>query len=93
MTKLMGTTNKTAEVMALDQLTTFFGWMAILNIAYLALASLVIMAAPGWLTGLHQRWFGMAPHDLKMFYFKWLAQYKIATLIFAVAPYLALRLI
>ncbi len=78
--------------MTIDQLTTFFGWMAVLNLAYLILATLVLMGAQNWLTGLHQRWFGVAKDDLTLAYFKWLANYKIAVLVFAVAPYLALRL-
>ncbi len=79
--------------MSVETLTAFFGWMAVLNLAYLALATLVLTAAPGWMSGLHHRLFGVAPDDLRLLYYKWLAQYKIAVLVFAVAPYLALRLI
>ncbi len=78
--------------MTLDTLTTFFGWMAVLNIAYLALATIILTVARDWVSGQHQRLLGVSKADLAPAYFHWLGNYKIFTMIFSVVPYIALRL-
>lgn len=79
--------------MTQENLTAFFGWMAILNIAYLTLASLAVLVAQNWMSGLHQRLFGLSQGELKLAYFSWIGHYKIMALVFSIVPYLALRLI
>lgn len=79
--------------MTIETVTTFFGWLAVINIAYLMLATLAIVAMQSWMMGIHQRLFGLDEEELKRAYFKWLATYKTFTLVFSVAPYLALKLI
>ncbi len=78
--------------MTIDFLTTFFGWIAVINIAYLALATLVLTLMRGWVTNMHTRIFGLDGSELKLAYFNWVGQYKIMALIFSVVPYIALRL-
>ena len=42
---------------------------------------------------LHAGMFGLAEADLARAYFQYLAQYKIATFVFNIAPYFALRIV
>lgn len=67
--------------------------MAVINIAYLALATLVTLGMRTWMTGVHQRMFGIDEKELKLAYFNWIANYKIVALVFSVVPYIALRLL
>ncbi|MDU9005160.1 DUF6868 family protein [Sedimentitalea todarodis] len=79
--------------MTIDTLTTFFGWLAVINIGYLMVATLGIVGMQSWMASIHQRLFGLEEKELKRAYFNWLATYKTLTLIFTVAPYIALKLI
>ncbi|NEX17989.1 MAG: hypothetical protein C1943_15560 [Halochromatium sp.] len=79
--------------MTIDQLTAFLGWAAVINIGVLLLstAALLVLRAP--ITRIHARLFGLDEQDLGRAYFQYLAQFKIATIVLTVAPYLALKLI
>ena len=73
-------------------LTTFFGWMATLNIAVLLFTTVMILLLQDWIAGIHGRMFQMDRADVKRAYFRYLANYKILTLIFCIVPWLALKL-
>lgn len=79
--------------MTQDTLTAFFGWMAILNIGFLLVTTLALITARDWVASIHGRMFALDPRQLHEIYFRYLANYKILTLIFAVTPWLALKLI
>ena len=78
--------------MTLETLTTFFGWMAVINIAYLAFATVAMIGMQSWMISVHQRMFGIDEKDLKLTYFNWAGNYKIMAMVFALAPYIALKL-
>ena len=78
--------------MTIEFLTTVLGWMTVLNIGFLAITTVVLLAMQDWVTGVHARMFKMEEADVRKAYFAYLAKYKTLTLIFAVAPYLALKL-
>jgi len=78
--------------MSIEALTTFFGWLAALNIGYLAVVTLIMIGCRDWMAGFHQRLFGIDERDLKLAYFNWVGNYKIVTLVFTLAPYIALKL-
>jgi len=78
--------------MTVETLTTVFGWMAILNLGYLMLATTVLFFMQDWVVGIHAKWFKLEPEAVRAEHYRFLANYKIATLVFAVAPYLALKL-
>ena len=77
---------------SIETVTAFFGWMTIINFAVLALATLAIIAMRGWISGLHSKMFGLDSADLSRAYFQYIAQLKIATVVFSLTPYLALKL-
>jgi hypothetical protein len=78
--------------MTLSQLTEFLGWASIINIAYLMLAAIVIIFAKGAVSSIHSRMFRLDEKALGEKYYDFLSNYKIATLVFIVAPYIALKI-
>ena len=79
-------------MMTLSQLTELLGWASIINIAYLLLATMVIAFAREAISSIHSKMFRMDTKQLDEKYFVFLSNYKIATLAFIVAPYLALKI-
>lgn len=79
--------------MTIDQLTAFFGWAAAINIGLLLLSTLALLALREPITRIHAHLFGLNEQDLGRAYFQYLAQYKIAIIVFTITPYLALRII
>jgi Family of unknown function (DUF6868) len=79
--------------MTTETITAVFGWMSVLNIGYLAFSTLMLIVFRGTATGLHQSLFSLEEKDVHQAYFTWLGNYKIFTLIFSLAPYLALRIV
>jgi hypothetical protein len=79
--------------MTIDQLAAFFGWAAVINISLLVFSTVALLALRGPITRVHARLFGLNEQDLGRAYFQYLAQFKVATIVVALAPYLALRII
>ncbi|WP_377193068.1 DUF6868 family protein [Ruegeria meonggei] len=79
--------------MTQELLTTLFGWMAVLNIAVLLFSTLMIVLLQEWAVTVHGRMFQMEPPEVRRAYFRYLANYKILTLIFCIIPWLALKLV
>lgn len=78
--------------MSQEFLTIVFGWMTVLNFALLVLSTLLIVTLQDWAAGIHARMFQMEPGDAKRAYFRYLANYKILTIVFCLMPWLALKL-
>lgn len=79
-------------MMTISQLTELLGWASILNIAYLLLATLVLMFRSGTIISIHSKILDIDEKELKSKYFDFLSIYKIVTLVFMVAPYIALKI-
>ncbi len=79
--------------MTIEQLTSFFAWCTLLNMAALLIASVWVMLLRDWGVRMHSNWFGVAEAELPSIYFKYIAYYKILIFVFNLAPYLALRII
>ncbi len=78
--------------MTQELLTSVFGWMAVLNIVVLLFTTVMIVLLQDWIAGVHAGMFRMERPDVKRAYFRYLANYKILTLIFCIIPWLALKL-
>ncbi len=78
--------------MTLETLTTFFGWMAVLNIALLLLGSLALMVVKDWASDIHARFFHLEPSFVRETMYAWLGTFKTMALVLSLVPYLALRL-
>ncbi len=79
--------------MTQDVLTSFFGWMALLNIAFLTLGTVMLLAFRDRAAGIHARLFGIGKDVVLRTMYSWLAAYKVATFALSIIPYLALRII
>jgi EamA domain-containing membrane protein RarD len=79
-------------MITLSQLTELLGWASILNITYLVVATLTLVVMKGPITSVHKMLFDIDEKDLSLKYFNFLSNYKIATLVFMVAPYISLKL-
>lgn len=80
-------------MISLNLITAFFGWMTIINFVFLLFTTIAIVAARSTVARIHGGMFGLESADLSHAYFQYLAQYKIATIIFSLTPYIALKLI
>jgi hypothetical protein len=78
--------------MDMQSLTTFFGWCAVLNIGLLVFSTLMMALLKDQAVRIHSSLFGLNPDGLPDKYFDWLANYKIATYIFSIVPWLALKI-
>ena len=76
----------------ISQLTSFLGWCALLNLIFLGLATFALIAMRGFILPIHERILGIPQEELLLLYIQYIAQYKIAFIIFSLIPYLALRI-
>jgi hypothetical protein len=79
-------------MMTMETLRVFFAWMCAINLALLLLTTVMIVAMRGTVTKIHASMFGLDEKDLGRAYFQYVAQYKIAVIVFAIVPYIALRI-
>ncbi len=78
--------------MTLVTMTTFFGWMTVLNLGLLMITAIALLVGREKLAALHGNMLGMKPADVKKAYFHYLANFKIVVLVFCITPYIALNL-
>ena len=76
--------------MSSETLQQFLGWCTAINVALLAVTTLAAGPLRGAVQGIHARMFGLSEDDLKRAYFQYVAQYKIAVIVFNIVPYIAL---
>jgi hypothetical protein len=79
-------------MITLSQLTELLGWASIVNIALLLFAGLVLIIMRPFVIGVHSKLFSLPEQELPKIYFMYLANYQTLTLIFAIAPYFALKI-
>ncbi|OEY67927.1 hypothetical protein BG841_05310 [Marinobacter sp. X15-166B] len=79
-------------MITLPQLTEVLGWASLINLAYLLLATVTVVFMRESLAAVHSRLFAIDRAQLPAAYFRYLGHYKIVTLVFMVAPYLALKI-
>ena len=79
-------------MISISQLTELLGWAAIVNIAYLFLAAVILIFMKSTILSIHKKLFDIDEKELNFKYFDFLSTYKIATLVFIVAPYIALKI-
>ncbi len=77
---------------SLAAITTFFGWTTVINFVLLAFTTVSILAMRGWMSRMHARIFRLEPADVLRGYYQYIAQYKIAIIVFSLTPYVALKL-
>lgn len=78
--------------MNIEEVREFLGWCTIINIALLAFSSIMVVALRGTIAKIHQKMFGLDEATVHQAYFRYLANYKVAIIVFNLVPYIALRL-
>ena len=79
-------------MITISQLTELLGWASVINIAYLLLATFILMFMRGTISSIHSKMLDIDEKELSSKYFDFLSIYKIVTLVFIVAPYIALKI-
>jgi|GEM_PF-334121 len=79
-------------MITLSQLTELLGWASLINIGYLFLATIALTLMKGTISSIHSKMFNIDEKALGAKYFDFLSRYKIMTLVFMVAPYIALKI-
>ena len=79
-------------MVTISQLTELLGWASVINISYLVLATFILMAIKGPIASIHSKMFDIDEKELGSMYFNFLSNCKIVTLVFMVAPYIALKI-
>lgn len=79
--------------MTFDVAMALLGWCTLINLSVLVIVTLSVALFRDTALRLHEWMFGIDAEQLKALYFQFLAIYKIAILVFNLAPYLALRLL
>lgn len=79
-------------MITLSQLTELFGWASALNIIFLLIASILLVAMKSVIASIHGKMFGVSESELSLIYIKYLASYKTLSFIFIISPYIALKI-
>ena len=77
---------------SIETLTEFIGWCTLINIGFLLVTSILILLMRTAVSNIHSKMFGLDSQDVLKAYFHYLANYKIAIIIFNLAPYFALKI-
>jgi hypothetical protein len=76
---------------SLEAVTAFFGWTTVVNFALLFVSSIMVITTRRAISRIHGKMFGLETADLSRAYFQYIAQYKIAIIVFSLTPYIALK--
>jgi len=76
----------------IETMTEFFGWCSLINIVVLFLSSILIIGLRRTALRIHGKMFNLDEETLSKAYLQYLAQYKIATIVFSIVPYIALKI-
>jgi hypothetical protein len=75
-----------------ESIREVLGWCSAINMGVLVLSAIMLMLFRTAISRIHARMFGLNDADLSRAYFQFLAQYKIAIIVFNLVPYIALRI-
>lgn len=79
--------------MNIELLQEFLGWCIIINFGILTISTISLVLLKEKIAQLHAKTFGISSSEAKNHYFTYLANYKIAVIVFNLVPYLALLVI
>jgi hypothetical protein len=80
------------SIMHINEITTFFGWCTVINFSVYMFSALAIIVFKRFTTKLHSKIMDIDAKTLPSLYFNYLGNYKLAIVIFNIAPYIALTL-
>lgn len=77
----------------LDQITAIFGWMTVINIAFMSIAALFVALKRDWLIDIHGKMLGVEREALPRLYFTYLGNYKLLLIHLSLVPWIALQIV
>jgi hypothetical protein len=78
--------------MNLETLREFFGWCLAFNAGLMIFTFVAITVLRDFAANLHAKMFRLEPGQVHLEFYRYLANYKIAIIVFNFVPYLALLL-
>ena len=78
--------------MDIAQITTFLGWCTLINTSILVITALSVFFCLEFITSLQSQLYGVSTDQLPALYFSYMANYKIAIIVFNLVPYVVLKL-
>ncbi len=79
--------------MDLEKLQEFLFWCLLLNIAIYTLTALTTLLLRNFMSGIHQKLFGLSQETVQKAFYTYLAAYKLLIIVFNFVPWLALLVI
>lgn len=79
--------------MTIEIIREFLGWCSVINIGLLMFSSIFLFVFRGVASRVHSKMFNLDENYLSQAYFQYLAQYKIAIIVFNIVPYFAIRIV
>lgn len=76
----------------IELIVSVLGWCTVINLCILMAAAMLLNFAQGCVVSIHSKLTHVSADKLPTLYFSYLANYKIAILVFNLVPYLALKL-
>ena len=70
----------------------FLGWCSVINIGLVIFSGIFVVLFRGPISRIHAKMFDLDESNMSRAYFQYLAQYKIAIIVFNIVPYFALRI-
>jgi len=79
--------------MTIETLTAFFMWCSIIGVGVYALTALMVLAAPDFIYRLQTQWLPLPRETYNAIIFSFMGAFKLALIVFVIAPYLSLLII
>jgi hypothetical protein len=79
-------------MISIETVTEFFGWCTVLNLILFTASSLLLMVSKDLVSGFHGKLFGISQQEVKLTYFQFMGNYKIAIIVLNLIPYIALKI-
>ncbi|MCA9316187.1 MAG: hypothetical protein R3F05_12750 [Planctomycetota bacterium] len=77
---------------SIEAWTRFFGWCTVLNLGMYLISVVAVLTMRGFILRRNARWFGIPEEEVLRTTFRWIATYKLALIMLALVPWLALKL-
>jgi len=76
----------------IEAMREFLGWCSVIHIGLLIFSAIFVASLGGSISRIHAKMFNLDESNLSSIYFQYLAQYKIAIIVFSIVPYFALTI-
>ena len=78
--------------MTIGELTEFFAWLSVINIAILVFSTAMVLILKKTMGSYHAKLFSIDEEEVLESYFDYLANYKTLIIVFNLAPFIALTI-